>query len=144
MRVLAHACILGLAVLLISCGCGGKKSGKTGVTAEELEAKLESIKADYEGECTDCDGTGKVLNEDGRQVPCDACKGTGQVKEKRGAPVEEFYEVVGVPTKRERRDLIWEWWYFTCRDGQVRIAAFEVEERGDIARVVTAEVETIK
>jgi hypothetical protein len=144
MRVFAHVCIVGLAVLLVSCGCGGKSSGRTGMTTDELIAKLESMKSPHEADCEECGGTGKAADDESSRAPCPVCKGTGKVQTTRGPGLEDFYETVGVPTKTENRDLIWEWWYFKCTDGRVRIEAYEVEERGDIARVVTGKVEKIK
>jgi len=144
MRSLGYVCIAVLAVILASCSCSGKPSGKTGMTVAELEAKLESLKTPYSGDCEDCGGTGKVLNDDGVQVACPGCKGTGKIEDTRGPAVEDFYEAVGRPFKTENRDLIWEWWYYKCSDGKVRIEAFEDEKQGDIQRVVTGKVEKIE
>ncbi len=146
MKLLRHLCVALLAVVLVSCGCGSKGSRRTkGLSIEDLKAKLESLKVPYEGECIACNGTGKATDDEtGRQIACPECKGTGQIKERRGPAVEDFYKAVGEPSKREDRDLIWEYWYYKCSEGPVRILAFEDEQQGDIARIVTGDVELVK
>lgn len=146
MRAIAHLCLAGLCLLVASCGCGEKGARYTGgLTVEELKTKLESLRVQYEGECTECAGTGKILDEEtGREIPCPECKGTGQVKEMRGPALEDFYKAMGEPAKTEDKDLIWEWWYYRCEEGPIRIEAFIDEKQGDIARVVTRNIELIE
>ncbi|MFW6164174.1 MAG: hypothetical protein ACODAJ_15510 [Planctomycetota bacterium] len=146
MRVIAHLCLVGLCLLVASCGCGKKGARHTGnLTVEELKTKLESLKKPYEGECPTCLGEKTVIDQEtGMEKPCPTCGGKGIYKRERGPGLDEFYKIIGEPAKTEDKDLIWEWWYYYCEEGPVRVEAFINEEQGDIARVVTRNVELIK
>jgi len=143
MKALTHLCVALLCVILVSCG--GKSAKTKGLSIDDLRAKLKSLRKPVDGMCTTCDGTGKTVDQrSGAQVTCPDCKGTGRRVMERGPTREEFIKTVGEPLKREDKDLIWEYWYYKCKEGTVRILAYDVEHRGDVARVVTGEVELVK
>ena len=148
MKALGHLCIASLCILLTSCGCGEKGSAKTKrMTLADFTAKLESLKTPHEAECTTCDGTGRVVDEDrGVRVACPTCKGTGKYKSQRGPSLDDWNQIIGQPDKQEDKpgDLIWEWWYYRVQEGTVRLPAFLNEEQGDVVRVVTGEPELMK
>ena len=148
MKALTHLCLAALAVVLASCGCGSGKSAKTkGMTFEELTAKLESLKSPHETECTTCGGKKIVVDEErGDRLKCKTCEGTGILKMQRGASTEDWNEKIGLPDKREDKpgDLIWEYWYYRVEEGTARVHAFLSEERGDVERVTTGQVDLLK
>lgn len=148
MKLVTHLCLALLAVLLISCGCGSGGSARTrGMTFEELKAKLESLKTPHETECTTCGGKKFTVDEDrGVKFKCKTCEGTGILKTQRGPSSEDWYEAIGLPDKMEDRpgDLIWEYWYYRVEEGTARVHAFLDEQRGDVERVVTGQVDLLK
>ena len=58
----------------------------------------------------------------------------------------DFEAVFGKPDRVESRpgDLVWEYWFFPCREGVVRLPAYLDEQPGDEVRVVTGEPELIR
>ena len=129
-------CLIGL-----SCGSSSKTAG---VTFEEFTERLEAMKEPFERECADCAGQGTVMDDaSGEEKACETCGGTGVVKGIQGPTLEAFRAAFGEPEEQERRpgDLIWELWYFRCREGRIRLPAFLDEPMGEPIRVVTGKPE---
>ena len=143
MKAPTLACLSLLCIALASCG--GKAAKTKGMSRDDLKAKLQSLRKPVEGICLSCDGTGKQADPaQGTLFTCPDCKGAGRRTMERGPALEQFFEAIGEPLERKRKDLIWEYWHYQCSDGMVRVQAYEDEQRGDIVRVITGEVELVK
>ena len=141
LRPLPPLLLIGLA---LSCG-GGSRSAS--MSFADFKATLERMKTPFEEPCPECHQSGKVLDPDtGNEVKCPTCEGTGMRKGVRGPTVADFEAAFGKPERVESRpaDLVWEYWFFPCREGTVRLPAFLDEQPGDEVRVVTGEPELIR
>jgi len=147
MNSLKALCVALLCLAAASCSCSSKSAKTKGLSIDELKAKLKSLVKPIDGVCITCDGSGKMLDDNrGIQITCPDCQGKGTRVMDRGATLEEFYKVIGEPLRQENKpgDLIWEYWYYQCSEGLVRVNAYLDEPRGDAVRVVTGDVELVK
>lgn len=144
MKGLPLLCVLCAGLLLGACG---GSSPTTGMSFEEFQKKLQAMRKPHKRPCEDCGGEGTVADPaTGARGPCPACGGKGTIEGFRGATLAEFEAAFGAKLKEENKpgDLIWSYWFFRCRDGLVRLPAYESEEKGDEIRVVTGKPELVK